>query len=82
MSTSESPAWIATADRMPCFRCFGFQTGKKLLYRLNDGTEHEGIYQGWGMFGIDSREDVSHWQPVDTTATSRDVHIHEEASDL
>lgn len=69
--------WIATKDSMPCFRCFGFQTGKTLWYRLNDGTELEGIYQGWGMFGLDDREDVSHWKPTDTTVTSNDVHIHD-----
>jgi hypothetical protein len=75
------PAWIPTKGSLPCFKCFGFHTGKKLKYRLNDGTEHEGIYQGWGMFGLDSREDVSHWMPADTTATDRDVHEHDHDSD-
>lgn len=73
-----SNEWIVTTERMPCFRCFGFQTGKTVWYRLNDGSEHEGVYQGWGMFGPNDREDVSHWKPTDDTAISNtDVHIHD-----
>ncbi|HDZ83363.1 MAG TPA: hypothetical protein ENH56_19305 [Roseobacter sp.] len=61
--------WISTQDSLPCFICFGFQTGKKIRYRTEGGAEHEGIYQGWGLFGKDDRMDITHWQPIETTVT-------------
>lgn len=53
--------WNTTT--LPDFTVYGFHTGKQLEYRLKDGTEHVGIYQGWGVFGTgEGRQDVIAWR--------------------
>lgn len=60
--------WIAvptleTVGEYPDFRKHGFHTGRKVEVRFSDGKEELMIYQGYGMFGKDNREDVTHWRP-------------------
>lgn len=60
-------------DCLPDFTVHGFHLGKTVRYRLKDGTEHEGVYQGWGLFGAGQTHDwdlgeVIAWSP----STSRD----------
>ena len=54
--------WIAISE-LPDFRIYGFHTGKKVEVRYADGEEDVVIYHGYGMFGKDNREDVTHWRP-------------------
>ena len=60
--------WIAvptleTVGEYPDFRMYGFHTGRKVEVRFADGKEDVVIYQGYGMFGENNREDVTHWRP-------------------
>jgi len=59
--------WIATpiSDRngeYPDFNVHGFHTGRKVHVRYLDGKEDVVIYQGFGLFGNDDRQDVTHWK--------------------
>lgn len=65
--------WIT--EDLPGFRVFGFHIpGMTVQFRLSDGTEHEDIYQGYGLFGKgngymwyqDTNEptNVVAWRPV------------------
>ena len=60
--------WIAvptlkTVGEYPDFRLFGFHTKSRVEVRFSDGTELVTFYGGYGMFGPDNREDVTHWRP-------------------
>ena len=55
--------WIAMPE-YPDFRIYGFHTGKKVQVRYEDGKEEVVLYHGYGMFGKDNREDVTHWRPI------------------
>lgn len=56
--------WIDVATSgMPDFREFGFQSGKSLDVRRESGEEVAGvIYQGYGLFGTELFQDVTHWR--------------------
>lgn len=49
----------------PDFRSHGFHLKKKLDVRYEDGTESTEYYMGYGMFGEDQREDVTHWRVIE-----------------
>lgn len=51
---------------LPDFTVHGFHLGWKIGFRLDDGTEHEGIYHGWGVFGANGvdYQNVVAWRPV------------------
>jgi len=59
--------WISIEkEGHPNFNIHGFHLDmQKIQFRTDDGTEHEDIYQGWGMYGMDNREDVTHWRPLE-----------------
>lgn len=70
--------WISVDERLPCFVCFGFQTGRTVQFKTEDGTEHDDIYQGWGIFGKGAAfgvKGVTHWR-VDASLTSDSPHKH------
>lgn len=59
--------WIATPisdanGKYPDFNVYGFHTGRKVVVRYSDGNEDVVAYQGFGMFGNDDRQDVTHWK--------------------
>lgn len=57
--------WIDRRDFLPNFNVHGFHTGRKVEFRLPDGSEHVGIYQGYGIFGAGTgRWGVTHWRPA------------------
>ncbi len=43
--------WHTEELDLPDFTVHGFHMGKTLDYRLSDGQELNGIYQGYGLFG-------------------------------
>lgn len=49
-------------DGLPDFTKHGFHLGKMVHVRYADGMEALVYYQGYGMFGKDNREDVTHWK--------------------
>lgn len=63
--TELAPAWKDLNADPPDFRIYGFHTGKKVRYRRTDGSEHVGVYQGYGLFGADAWADITHWMPYD-----------------
>lgn len=50
-------------DGLPDFRIFGFHTGRMVQVRRANGTESVEKYHGYGMFGKEMFEDVTHWRP-------------------
>jgi len=63
--------WISVEERgHPDFTVHGFHItdadGKlqKIQFRTEDGDEHEDFYQGWVMYGMQDRHDVTHWRPI------------------
>lgn len=65
--------WVAvptleTVGEYPDFRVYGFHTGRQVEVRFSDGQEELVIYQGYGMFGKDFREDITHWRPSPSAA--------------
>jgi len=71
VTTQPTPdEWIT--DELPDFREHGFHNQQKhIRFRLSDGTEHQDIYQGWGIFGTGKGYDwmagdphVTAWRPL------------------
>lgn len=55
--------WIEIAtEGYPDFRLHGFHLREEVEVRYADGTEAIVLYMGYGMFGKENREDVTHWR--------------------
>ena len=63
--------WIAVAEEYPDFRLYGFHTGNKVEVRFADGLEEVVVYHGFGVFGNDNREDVTHWRTNEITERAK-----------
>ena len=61
MSEETLPEW---KTEPPDFTVYGFHTGKKIEFRLKDGREIAGIYQGWDVYTSDGVDyiDVVAWR--------------------
>ena len=63
--SSDERAW--ETESLPNFNEHGFHLKKKVEFKLDDGSTHVDIYQGWGIFGTGKGRDWMHgvvaWRP-------------------